>query len=323
MSKPRWFVLGVAVTAGVAATALVVSFALPPVTSIAATTPEAKTEVAPEGAQALESVLADALTAKKPRGALAPALDQADADDPGREGDCFTPLLPTTSKACVTGDTASAQTAVLIGDSHANQWLTPLSVQAKAAGWRLINLTKARCAITGTVLFNDALRRDYTECQTYMENLRGTIASYKPGLVIVSQADFAYKQAYSVDEWASASVAALKELVPAAAKVTYLSDTPTSSFDPVSCLRQNSADIAACSYNRPSQSASSYHRIVGDSVQKAGYVWFDTFPLFCPTTKCPAVVKNMQVHRDKGHVTNTYATWLTPHLEGVFSAAQS
>ena len=39
---------------------------------------------------------------------------------------------------------------------------------------------------------------------------------------------------------------------------------------------------------------------------------------FCSPFYCPAVVDNMVVHRDWGHITDTYSVWLAPMFDPVF-----
>ena len=43
----------------------------------------------------------------------------------------------------------------------------------------------------------------------------------------------------------------------------------------------------------------------------------DPLNFFCGLW-CPAVVGNMVVRRDTGHITNTYAAWLAPMLTPIF-----
>jgi hypothetical protein len=81
----------------------------------------------------------------------------------------------------------------------------------------------------------------------------------------------------------------------------------------VACLQKNLSDASKCAV--PTADAFSVfperHSAVRSAVDTAGYQFVDTLPFFCTDT-CPAVVGNMTVRRDAGHVTNTYAAWLAP-----------
>ena len=50
---------------------------------------------------------------------------------------------------CATGDTASATTVALVGDSHAAMWSPAFQQVAAQRHWRLETLTKAGCPLTG------------------------------------------------------------------------------------------------------------------------------------------------------------------------------
>ncbi len=56
-------------------------------------------------------------------------------------------------------------------------------------------------------------------------------------------------------------------------------------------------------------------------MKKANIGYVDTIDFFCGVAMCPAVVDNMLVHRDEGHITNTYAMWLKPMLAPIFTGA--
>ena len=64
-------------------------------------------------------------------------------------GYTFTPQGPWTP-TCTLGDSKASRTVVLLGDSHAWQWTTPIAAIAKDRGWKLETYTKAACPIDTT-----------------------------------------------------------------------------------------------------------------------------------------------------------------------------
>ena len=54
------------------------------------------------------------------------------------------------------------------------------------------------------------------------------------------------------------------------------------------------------------------------AVHAAGFAYIDDRNFFCIQNNCPLIVKNMLTHRDQGHVTNTFATWLSPMFAPIF-----
>ena len=50
-------------------------------------------------------------------------------------------------------------------------------------------------------------------------------------------------------------------------------------------------------------------------VTQNGGSYVDTEPWFCTTSTCAVMVDNLVVYRDDNHVTQTYASFLTPVVE--------
>ena len=57
------------------------------------------------------------------------------------------------------------------------------------------------------------------------------------------------------------------------------------------------------------------------TLKGAGVGYIDTIGFFCSESYCPAVVNDLLVHRDEGHITNSYAVWLRPMLDPIFQEA--
>ena len=69
---------------------------------------------------------------------LVPPLDGAYYDRPaGHDDDCHLEFGETDPPACVYGSPEGATTVLLLGDSHAQQWLPALQVLAQERDWRL------------------------------------------------------------------------------------------------------------------------------------------------------------------------------------------
>jgi hypothetical protein len=85
------------------------------------------------------------------------------------------------------------------------------------------------------------------------------------------------------------------------------------------CLQENLSDASQCVVPTADafQNFPDRHSAVRSAVETAGLQFVDTLPFFCTDT-CPAVVGNMTVRRDAGHITNTYAAWLSPLLAPIF-----
>ncbi|WP_255557512.1 acyltransferase family protein [Modestobacter sp. L9-4] len=314
-----WLAAGTAMSAVAAGTAFVLLLSLPNLVG----TGEARQAVALRTADLTEvsrTIDASAGITALPSN-LTPALGVARDDLPSSSADgCHLDFLETEQGECLFGDPQGARTMVLIGDSHAQQWLAPLEEQARANGYRLYSFTKSACPIAqmGPV-YSDQLKRTYTECSTWRAAIQERVRTLDPDLIVSSQSDQVVWSSMTDDEWGQATVDGLRAMAGADSRIVYMQDTPYVGDDPLACLQEHLADASQCAV--PVSGAFAFfpdrHTAVHAAVDRAGYQFVDTLPFFCTQT-CPAVVENMTVRRDNGHVTNTYAAWLAPMLAPLF-----
>jgi hypothetical protein len=252
---------------------------------------------------------------------LKPSVADAAKDTPPT-GKCHLDFLDTEQGPCVFGDTAATRTVVLFGDSHVNQWFGAFDVAAKKRHWKLLNWTKAACSVANMTVYAPDLKRDYTECDTWRKATVARINALHPALVIAGQSDAV--QSLTDDRiWANSTVDTLRQLTHPGTQVIMLQDNPYAPADPVACLAAHMKNVAPCNYKRAD--GYGYARpgrgtMVRDAVKAAGYSVVDTGSWVCGVDSCPAIVGSMPVYRDKGHVTNTYATWLAPIVESLLPA---
>ena len=250
---------------------------------------------------------------------LTPTLAKASKDYPWEPSGCHAGLAQVVPHDCVFGDPKGSKTAVLIGDSHADQWLNALSTDAAANGWKLISMTKAACPVADLLVWNNDLKRPYTECQTFKAAAWPQIKAIKPDLIIASQADAVGASTFKPNTWAASTVQQLRALSGPKTRLVYLGDTPYMPADANRCVERHLDDVRACIYpiNENAQWTDFYRTMrTAITTDRIGYV--DTHAFFCNRYVCPAVVENMLTHRDQGHATRTYANWLAPMLAPIF-----
>jgi peptidoglycan/LPS O-acetylase OafA/YrhL len=317
-SVHKWASAGVMLSACVALLALVSGAFVPSL----ATTGTVRQAAALTGADtaAVQAALTTSITITKLPRNLTPTLAKAAKDVP-LPTSCLASLTATTSPACVLGDPHATKTAVLLGDSHANQWRTPLSNLAKANHWRLIELAKAACPIADTVIWEADLKRNYTECDAFRASVKAQLASLRPGLIIASQSNAVPWTSVTDSQWAAKTVTALTGLASKKTRVVYIGDSPTTTADTLPCLQTHLADARKCGYLRQDAFGIFFNRyqVLGEKLLAAKIGYLDSLNYFCTPTRCPSVVQNMVVHRDTGHITDTYAKWLQPMLAPIFA----
>ena len=229
------------------------------------------------------------------------------------------------SKRCAYGRRGSSRTVVLFGDSHAMQWFPAIESLSQRRGWRMLNLTKAGCPVPDALVHNKVLRRAYHECTAWRRHTLRRIERERPRLVVVSSATFyrvmdgsrqrsrAESGRLLHDGW----VRTLRRLVATGANVVALEDTPAPPNLVPRCVARSMKKLGRCAFPRR-QGLSFPHYATRAAAEVDGVKLVDAAPKFCLRRVCPAVIGDVLVYRNGGHVTATYArtmsTWLGRRL---------
>jgi peptidoglycan/LPS O-acetylase OafA/YrhL len=254
---------------------------------------------------------------------LTPSLAAVRNDSPIIYSDgCHLDQSSVDPKRCVFGDTASATTVVLFGDSHAAQWFPTFLRLATVEHWRLVTLTKSACTPADVTVVNPTFGRAYTECDAWRAKAFDQIAAAHPALVVM-----AMSRTYAIpvgggsatvaerpDLWDVGIAASLRRLAQSASRVVLLGDTPRSRLDPPACLSKHLDDVLACT--TPSSKAIDPARTSTDRslASAAGATFVDPTPWVCPSEPCPVVIDNYLVFRDSHHLTTPFATALARRM---------
>ena len=229
--------------------------------------------------------------------------------------DCEVAPAATSSPAdCIFGDTTSTHRIVLLGDSHAGQWLSTLLGVAGERHWALEELVKQGCPLPRLTVDNPQLGRTYTECDTWRA---GTLARLrgepKPDLIVVASLN-----RYTADQKALAAAweQTLAPLRAIGAPIVYLKDTPVPGTDIPACVSGHSGDPSSCDFPR---SAALLPDPLADAVaagREPGVRMLDLNPVLCPGTgaTCPAVLDRILLYRDSAHLTDVTAVVLTARV---------
>jgi peptidoglycan/LPS O-acetylase OafA/YrhL len=243
-----WVPSGFALSGAMVVAALAVGATLLPAIGTGAAQ-AAPALLAPDTAR-IQTILADALTTTEAPRNLTPRLDAAVQDEPASSADgCHRDLLSTQTAPCVYGSNApGAPVAVLLGDSHAQQWLGGLLPSVRKNGWRLQEWTKAACPVANVLVWNDDLKRTYPECSRWRTTVLQKIVALHPALIIASQSDAVVWTSMTNHAWADKTAEALRTLAGQGTRIVYLADTPQTTDDPLACLERHLSDVRACSY---------------------------------------------------------------------------
>lgn len=332
LSSPRsiGLAVGCSVALAVGALALSGSIELPGSDEISGTTVAAASE--DPAASASPTAVVPALPEPRwsgplPEG-LTPALSDARKDLPRSYADgCHLDFASVDPPACVYGSVDSTETVLLLGDSHAAQWLPALERLALERDWRLVAVTKSACPSVDLTVWNGPLKRGYRECDRFLEHMLDRVAEEDPSIVLVASAplyeiaegETRSPVADSLDQWGDGLERLLTSVVDRTGHVVLLADTPRLSYDPLECLASR-ADISECSSSRDELVDTAYAQLERDAASAAGVEIISPTDWVCPTDGCPLVRGETLVFRDRHHLSGTFVTLLADHLGAAIDA---
>ncbi|RNF84355.1 acyltransferase family protein [Montanilutibacter psychrotolerans] len=245
-------------------------------------------------------------------------LDRGPAYGGNGEKNCIGSTVDDAIAFCNYGKADGRFHLVVIGDSHAVHWLPAFKKLADERGWRLTGLTKSSCAITDvTVRFGSrSSTREFEECTRWNRKMIDWVLANKPDLVVVSMSPnhkIQNREAPDSQEAiAQGLVRELRNLTNAGIDVAMIKHTPWQLEDPPSCMSKPGATVEACSGRRSQVILEGAVVLASRLDNRLSLLDFDD--AFCQGDVCPVVIGNVFVHRDKNHLTATYARSLAPAL---------
>jgi hypothetical protein len=246
---------------------------------------------------------------------LVPSLSAArnDSDPLVRDG-CGLSLGGTEPPSCVYGDPHGKITVALVGDSHAANWFPALNIVARQRGWRLIPLTKFSCVFVDMRIWSPNLRREYTECATWRENVVDRLVQLRPDLVVISSNRWFPTVVDSDADPVAQGDAMARLIVRIPARVAIIVDTPRSQFDVPACLAEHRDAVEQCTTPRPAAFTWRHMRREKEAARMTGATIVDMSNATCPADPCPPIIGGKLVYRDNHHLTATFARSLATVL---------
>jgi hypothetical protein len=256
--------------------------------------------------------------------ALKPPPQDAD-DDRGRSHDCLAGAGATTAAGCDYGHAGSPTTAVLFGDSHAMQYFPALEPIASSQGWRLVQIAKAGCPPSAVSVVYAPSMREYPECDAWREDALRRIEAERPALVLVAgsarytvvEDGHRLDARLSLRRLAAGHAPVLDRLAAAAERVVVLGDPPIPPFYVPDCVAEALDDLRRCAFaaGRATKNA----RAVNAAIRRSGAELIDPTSRFCLRDRCPAVIGDVLVYRNTGHITASYMETMAPWLQARLS----
>jgi peptidoglycan/LPS O-acetylase OafA/YrhL len=204
---------------------------------------------------------------------------------------------------CVLGDPHATRSFAVLGDSHANAWMSALDYFARQHHYRLIGLTRDGCTI-GTVTGN------HPACTPLWARWLRQLSSENVKFLVVSQRWDTRLQAQQLYDDQNLELTKFDRLVP---RTIVMEDVPYHPLiNTTDCLLRSGATLGDCTLTWTADTTAEYAamRSIVQSHPKDRLL--PTRSWFCAGNKCPLVIGDMIVYRDYQHITDTYARHLAP-----------
>jgi hypothetical protein len=255
---------------------------------------------------------------------LSPRLRDVEADLPASYDDgCHRGFDEERSGDCIYGYPDGASTVVLLGDSHAAQWLPAIEELAFVRDWRLIGLTKSACPPVDVRVWLENKKRGYRECDAWRRHALERIASESPAIVFVAGYHL-YELMRDGERvrlqddptaWAEALIRTIEAIQATGAQVILMADTPQLGIDPVVCLAEHRDGVEACRQVTDEVVDAAYAQLERDVASATGARLLSLTDLICPDGTCPLVFGTTPVYRDDQHLTATFARGLSQAID--------
>ncbi len=201
---------------------------------------------------------------------------------------------------CEFGDLASERVVVLVGGSHATQWLPALEDIGEAHGFKIVNMTKSSCPF-------GAVEESSASCVAWNENALAEIVRLDPEAVITNSTrtepgEETVPEGY-VENWRALA----RHDIP----VLGIRDNPRFDYDVPECLHRHRFDYFECAV--PQQEVLAEEDPAREHAALIASI--DMADAFCADGVCPVTYEGFLIYRDTDHIHVPYVKYLSEMLE--------
>jgi peptidoglycan/LPS O-acetylase OafA/YrhL len=226
---------------------------------------------------------------------------------------------------CPRGDVDADRTMVLIGDSHARQWIPALERIAEEEGYLAYFLVREGCPAVDQTPWKANGEGPQYDCADFQDWAAETVRELRPAITLMgtdaNERGYADEEGDHVDDdetiaemVESGMVAQIERIKPYSDRTVILGDPPIHEISPVKCLTTRNPTLEGCLSPPEPRSmvmAEATHR----AADTAGAEFLVTEQWFCWDGLCPTVVGRLVTHRDVEHISIPYAEYLAPEIK--------
>ena len=247
------------------------------------------------------------------------------AEDIPDVGECEYFFINSDRPLCPRGDPDADRTLVLIGDSHARQWIPALDVLTERYGWQAYYLVRQGCpAADVTPLFEDGSGPN-PHCESFQDWAVRQLEDLRPELLLMaSEANpvgFVDDEGNVVDEledmlplFEQGMERQIARVGPLTDRVVLIGDPPALPFSPGRCLSRRGATLEEC-MGPGTERSRLVTKAMRSAARSTGTEFVETGRWFCAHGQCPTVIGSFIARRDATHASVHYAEYLSDELE--------
>jgi peptidoglycan/LPS O-acetylase OafA/YrhL len=253
------------------------------------------------------------------------ATDKSDAYDVQPNGhDCWSyrPNFPI--KQCVFGDPTSTTNVVLVGNSHAGQWLPTLQRIAGTQHLKITTLVASRCAMADLRQEFDT-PHDSTKCLDWVHRTTQQVVDLNPDLVVLTNRISVPAEGHPASDtprlYGQGYASILRTWRDAGIRTLVLRDTPAPNFSIPDCVAAKQDAYRDCDGSRADWLPDTPGQAVVEDLDTPLVTFADLTDHICGPTVCAAVTGGVITYFDGSHLSATFATTLAPYLGPVVRRA--
>jgi peptidoglycan/LPS O-acetylase OafA/YrhL len=217
---------------------------------------------------------------------------------------------------CTFGDTTSAVTVVLFGDSHAAHWFPAVEALARERGWKLVTMLKVQCPGPRVLVFSPRLSAYVPQCNVWRESALRRIAELKPAAV-VHASWHGYVQhtegrtgaaQLTVEEWGAGARSTLRAITANGTPVLLVRDPPSMPRSVPACLSGG----GSCEMDRARVLHEPAFQAEAAAARGLPVGILDATDRFCDAETCQAERDGKVLYFDANHITASTAASMAP-----------
>lgn len=204
-------------------------------------------------------------------------------------------------KFCRLGKLNSKNKIILVGSSHAGQWLPALDLIGQKNNFEIINMTKDFCPLGPLVDSNPS-------CHEWNDNVIKEIKKINPYAVITNSTKTEYGRMEHIPK---SFVETWRTLQHNGINIIGIRDNPRFEFNTLDCIYRNKHKPELCSLNR-----SEIFQEVNPAIHYKDLIdSIDMTDMLCTAEKCLTTFSGHFIYRDTNHLHLPYIKYLKNQLE--------